>query len=76
MEPSRAPSQPPMGIQSQRICMVVLFETLSSDSILTSYLADSICIILVVAGLFLKQVKWLLWLLPTIFPVILYALLC
>lgn len=59
MEPSQAPSQPPMGIQSQRFSMVVLFETLISDSILTSYLADSICIILGVAGLFLKRLYFL-----------------
>lgn len=57
MEPSWAPSQLPMGIQSQRFCMVAVFETLSSDSILISYLADSICIILGIGGLFLVQEK-------------------
>lgn len=73
MEPSWAPSQPPVGIQSQRFCTVALFKNRSSDSILISYLADNICRILDIVGLFLKQEKGLSWLLPTVFLVILYA---
>jgi len=55
MEPSQAPCQPPVGIQSQCFSMAALFETLSSDSIQTSYSADSICTILGIVGLFLEQ---------------------
>lgn len=55
VEPSRASSLPPVGVQSQHFCVLAVFEFLCSDSIPTSHVAESICVSLGIVGLFLDQ---------------------